>query len=261
MVEDAVMDVVDAALRAKYIDVATTCLVFYDWATALGDEVDLVWKAPSRPLPRFIFILLRYTTLAAQPVTLLYDFFQPHSLMGTCPLYLRTIMGLTYVVLTCSELIIMLRLLSVYRTNLYIYRSLWTAYTIAMIVSIVVIGIWAKGLHFMPQAPMAVLPGCWTVVSGKELFAAFGVIVVWELGISIISYWRTWNTYVSTGTPFWELFFKTGGHFYLWVLGISWINIALIGSSAHNHEVQVRMICVCASYLMDPYSSTIAHTR
>lgn len=231
---------VDAAVVARYVDVATTCLVFYDWITMLADEVNLVWKAPSRPVPRYIFLILRYTTLAAQPVALLYDFFQPRVPEVTCPLYVRVNIGLTYVVLACSELIIMLRLLSAYRSKPCVYRSLWGAYVGSMLASAVVVGIWNRSLFFQeifsvspgPGLPhINLLPGCWTVFGGKQLLGVLGILIAWELGIGGISFWRTWTVYVSNGTPFWDLFFQSGNHFYAWILGISWINIGLVGAT------------------------------
>lgn len=109
----------------------------------------------------------------------------------------------------------------------------------------------------LPSGEMPI-SGCWTVIGGKELFAVFAVIVAWELGIAAISYWRTWNMYVTTGTPFWELFYKAGNHFYFWVLGISWINIALIGSSANHHDVRLIQDRIVLSLTRTVHSVCVA---
>lgn len=216
---------------------------------------------PSRALPRYIFLLLRYSTLSAQPVTLLYDFFQPQSVELTCSTYLRAIIALTYVVVACSELIIMLRLLSIYRTNMSIYRSLWTVYTISMLTAVVTVIIWANRLHYHPflnSQDINVLPGCWTIEGGYTLYVAFGIVILWEIGISTISIWRTWNIYVTTGTPFWYLFFKSGNQFYACILVITWINLALIGSTVDGKR-QIVQERVVLSLTRTAHSVCVAH--
>jgi len=242
---------VSSALAAKYVDVATTGLVFYDWSIGLSDEIEFVWASPSRSkLPKYIFIVLRYCTLAAQPISLLFDFLQITS-GQLCKSLVRSIVALTFIVIVSTEWMIMLRLLTAYRGNKLIYWSFWILYTLFVAASTVFMVIWGRDLRvvtfFAPgpmSEPLDILPGCWSAFGGRALFVPFGIVIAWEIVISIMTIWKTWRNFVRTGTPFWELFYRDGDHFYLWILAISFVDVglAVLFTLHHTSVIQDRIL-------------------
>ncbi|KZT33904.1 hypothetical protein SISSUDRAFT_365406 [Sistotremastrum suecicum HHB10207 ss-3] len=209
---------------SQRIFVGCLALLVHDWFLTFGDEVAYIWRSDWR-IPKILFLLNRYPVIANAVLQVTYTMMISATNLSNCEMLLKAIISMKFAGIIVSEVILFLKVLSLYRNSHAVYATLGLFASFCMISAVIVIIIWADSVRWT-STPLHLFQGCIPQAS-MAIIADVWIMVVWEIlivGMAIYKSYRTWRE--STSSLFGVLY-KDGIHYFGLALASSVANLAL----------------------------------
>jgi len=224
------MDVIHAETieqihTVQHFNVACLALLIYDWFLTVEQEKTHIWDV-GWSCSKVLFLLNRYPAIVNGAIEVLYALI-PNSPPIECSHLLKAVASFALVGLFLAEMILLLKVLALYRNNLKVYFSLTSLFLISATVGTAIMAIWAGSVEYDPSS-LSSFGGCHGKSGKLTIFADFVIIVLWEIVTITMALWKTWQCYRQTSRPLLEILEKDGIHFFVFALATSITNVALL---------------------------------
>ncbi|KAJ7447577.1 hypothetical protein B0H11DRAFT_2082658 [Mycena galericulata] len=209
---------------AKYVDTASTVILFFDYFLTLDLEVSLIW--PSRwSLAKFLYFFSRYLAFFDVPLELYY-------LTPTVPLehcaQLNTAIAIGNVSgIAIAEAIFVLRTYALSGRQRKVLLIFGTIYSACVAASVTMIAIFLRNMTYSPPPPG--IPGC-NLTGGPFLLVGLSFIIVLLNETALMSYtlWIGFRAYRQSSSPLVATLYRDGITYYVLLCLGSAVNVAIL---------------------------------
>ncbi|KAJ6568867.1 hypothetical protein B0H19DRAFT_688381 [Mycena capillaripes] len=201
----------------KYLDVAATVVLVFDYCLTLNLEVSLIW--PSRwSLTKILYVLSRYPAFFDVPLVLYY--LTPTVSLEHCAQLNTAIASGNVFGIAVAEAIFVLRTYALSGRNRKVLITFGTIYTICVLATVTMIGIFLRHMRYSP--PPHDIPGC-NLTGGPFILVGLSFILVMLNETALMTYtlWIGFKTYRHTNSPFISTLYRDGITYYVFLCSAS----------------------------------------
>ncbi|KZT36293.1 hypothetical protein SISSUDRAFT_1050073 [Sistotremastrum suecicum HHB10207 ss-3] len=188
----------------------------HDWLLTFGDEIAHIWHSNWR-IPKTLFLLNRYPVIANAVLQVTYTMVISSNNPSSCEMLLKAIISMKFAGIIVSEVILFLKVLSLYRNSHAVYATLGLFASFCMISAVIVIIIWADSVAWS-SIPLHLFQGCIPKAS-MAIIADVWIMVVWEILIVGMAVYKSYQTWRDTPSSLFGVLCRDGIHYFVLALG------------------------------------------
>ncbi|TFK50619.1 hypothetical protein OE88DRAFT_1661133 [Heliocybe sulcata] len=206
----------------RYTQVASMAVITAEWCFVIGEEVEYIWKAPWTYM-KVLYLLSRYTPFLDTPFNLL-NYLLPHISPETCLVNYKIAATSTFIGMTISEYILIVRTHALYGMSKKMGWILGTGVMTCTIVGAITLALFETSLVFGPL-PSPEIPGCLLQDGNNLAFINFIILLAWELLIVVLTAYKAIRDLRVSRNPVLQTLYRDGIIFFFFLLMISTANI------------------------------------
>ncbi|GJE99949.1 hypothetical protein PsYK624_162250 [Phanerochaete sordida] len=232
----------------SYISVSTLALLVYDYLLTLESEVKLIWSS-KWSLTKLLFFLTRY--LAFVDVAMVAYIHVAHDVpQGMCKIMSDTVGWMVLWGIGVAELVVIVRTWAIWGrdcriglglTLFWVVMQAVNSYTVAKFIS--------SGTVLLVDPTAQNLRGCFLVTTKDQLVVDWVLVAALETIVLVLTLMKVARVPANgrllardTTSPLIRQLARDGVLFYVYLLGISLVNIVIL--LATSHELSTLLVCL-----------------
>jgi len=216
---------------ARYLEVCSTALLYYDFCLTFSDEIEYVWRRQWSFIT-VLFIFTRYFAVLGTVFILLFDYLPGLSLIN-CQIPWHFTAWSYIIGLTAAEAIFMRRTYALWYSDakLPLYRWIRVLCIITLVLSLAVSGYVSERVIMSVQfsrfdLPGSVVQGCVSLHEDNVLWIGYAILLVTETVVLFFTIPKVYGNRNDLGKRSLSyVIYRDGFLFYVYILIISIINI------------------------------------
>ncbi|KAF9467939.1 hypothetical protein BDZ94DRAFT_1248102 [Collybia nuda] len=211
----------------KYVDVAASTVLIFDYFQTFEMEVDLIWRS-KWSVGKALFFVTRYPCFV-DTAFVLYDHFLPTQEVSheTC-LKIDTFTDWSAVIgIAAAEAIVGLRTYALWGNNRRILIILSISYTITFITSAVILITFLRSLRY-GDPPLPTVGGCYQVDGSKVLFVDYALLILMETLIMVLTIWVGIKRFRHSHNHLITVLYRDGIFYFVYLFLVSAANVIVI---------------------------------
>ncbi|KAJ7079500.1 hypothetical protein C8R43DRAFT_349651 [Mycena crocata] len=208
----------------KYLDAASTVVLFFDYCLTLDLEVSLIW--PSRwSLTKILYLLSRYPAFFDVPLVLYY--LTPTVSLKHCAQLNTAIAAGNVFGIAVAEAIFVLRTYALSGRQRRVLLIFTIIYSACVLATVTMMGIFLRNMKYSP--PPLDIPGC-NLTGGPFVLVGLSFIIVLFNETVLMGYtlWIGFKTYRHSNSPLILTLYRDGITYYVFLCLGSAVNVAIL---------------------------------